>query len=505
MYIIKKKRKIFYLILLLLSFYNLYSHIYKFTNILQEVDENKLSVVINMKYFNKDRHQFFFNLIKGLNSTRNYYFIKTIEKTLNETINELVENNTVKIVQSNFPDSIFLPLAVSLYGNNIPEFIFFIESQDIIDNNIHKLSKWYNLAYSQIIINNYDYIFGNSQIIDGKVIGCSILLSKASIIQHLLYYTNADTNQINPFIQLSLATETKFKIIPFEQIKTSKLENIHGSFSLNMNCPSINDNFKPSICTILPSYRRNYFYNYSIPSYSKQTYKTKFYVILQNDNRKHFNLSLIQSLVDVPVYHIWMQNWNSYFFLNHRLSSLFPCDFIMKYDDDQWPNDTIIQERLVNNSRNRNVIIGGRGLAVNQAYCGLRPKKYQTIESDIVDHSATPLLIRPGYLKLDARNKVFRLYHGEDMSLSINSQKLCNVTSKVMQMKFIDKQHDGKNREADKVFKSLYKKEKEPKFNIFKNSYCYLIRSGYIPKRFVGFILSEHEFINTTIEHKRLF
>ena len=114
-----------------------------------------------------------------------------------------------------------------------------------------------------------------------------------------------------------------------------------------MNCPSINDNLIPSICTILPVYKRNYF-SVSLPAYSNQTYKSKFFVILQNVNRIHFNLSLIQSMLDVPVYHIWMQNWNSFFFLNHRLSSVFPCDFVMKYDDDQWPNNNTIQEQLIN-------------------------------------------------------------------------------------------------------------------------------------------------------------
>ena len=49
------------------------------------------------------------------------------------------------------------------------------------------------------------------------------------------------------------------------------------------------------------------------------------------------------------------------FFLNNRLSALFPCDFIMKYDDDQCPADITLQEKLVNNSKNKNVIIGKKG------------------------------------------------------------------------------------------------------------------------------------------------
>ena len=55
--------------------------------------------------------------------------------------------------------------------------------------------------------------FGNSQFINVTKIGCSFLFSKASIIEHLLYYTDSHTSHVNPFIQLSLATQTKFSFI----------------------------------------------------------------------------------------------------------------------------------------------------------------------------------------------------------------------------------------------------------------------------------------------------
>ena len=47
---------------------------------------------------------------------------------------EFIKNTSFKIVQSNFPDSVFLPLIVSLYGNDIHELVFIIEGNDIIDN-----------------------------------------------------------------------------------------------------------------------------------------------------------------------------------------------------------------------------------------------------------------------------------------------------------------------------------------------------------------------------------
>ena len=216
-----------------------------------------------------------------------------------------------------------------------------------------------------------------------------------------------------------------------------------------MECPSKNDRNIPSLCIILPAFKRNYFSS-SFQAFSTQTYKPKFYIIIQNENRIHYNLSLIQKIVKEPVYHIWIQNWNSFFFLNLRLSSVLPCDFILKYDDDQWPKDNNIQQRLINAAKGKNIIIGRGGYSVRKSFCGYSPKSFKKTENTLVDHTAVPLLTRPGYIKLDARNNIYRLYGGEDIALSLNSYKLCNVTSKKMKMKLMEKQKDGKNQRADK-------------------------------------------------------
>ena len=471
-----------------------------------KIKADEISIVINMKNLTKNKHILYYEVIKKLNSTRNFYFIKTVGKPLEENFIELVENSSIKIVQSNFPDSIFLPLVVSLYGKNTPEFILFIEGEELIDNNGNNLIKWIDNAYKILMRDRYDYIFGNSQIIKGKKIGCSLLFSKASIIQHLLYYTDSDTSHSNPFIQLSLATKTKFGFMPFNHIKSSNLENKYNRFSLNMNCPSINDKYLPSLCIMIPSYKRNYF-SFSFPAFSKQTYKPKFYIIIQNDNKVHHNLSLIQTMVSAPVYHIWMQNWNSFFFLNLRFSSVLPCDFVLKYDDDQWPIDNTLWKRIIINARNKNVIIGKRGYLIRRkTFCGYSPKNFTFPKNEIdnVDHCAVPILIRPGYIKLDARNKIYRLFGGEDISLSLNSRKLCNVISKRMKMKLMERQKDGNNSSRDIQIITAFKTDKGKKLNLFTNYYCYLIRSGYIPRRWGEFKIPQSDLINITINHKSL-
>ena len=504
-----KNCKLYLFIILLLIFIcfngtSLFKDIYNDDNIPEIIKrKDEISIIVNMKNLTKKKHILFYKVIKKFYSTRNYYFIKNIGKPLNEKASKLIESTSIKIVQSNFPDSIFLPLVVSLYGNTIPELVLFIEGEELMDVSETILLKWISNAYKKIIRYKYDYIFGNYQVIKGKKIGCSLLFSKASIIQHLLYYTDSDTNHSNPFIQLSLATQTKFCFIRLKTIKSSILENFHNRFSINMNCPITNDSNIPSFCIILPTFKRNYFSS-SFIAFSNQTYKPKFYLIIQNENRIIYNLSLIQNMVNEPVYHIWMQNWNSFFFLNHRLSSVLPCDFILKYDDDQWPIDNDIQQKLISIAKGKNYIIGGHGYSIKKSYCGYSPKKFKKIENQVVDHSAVPLLTRPGYIKLDARNMIYRLYGGEDISLSLNSYKLCNVTSRVIKMKLMEKQKDGNNQRADKQIIAAYKNEKETNFNLFQKIYCYLIRSGYKPRKWAGFTIPKEHYINITIKHKKL-
>ena len=275
---------------------------------------------------------------------------------------------------------------------------------------------------------------------------------------------------------------------------------------MNFNCPSIIEQYKPSLCIVLPTYKRDYF-SFSMPEFGKQTYKPKFYLIIQNDNVKNFNMPYIQSMVNETVYHIWMSNWNSFFFLIHRLASILPCDFILKYDDDQWPNDNNLQQNLIDKIKNKNIIIGLRGHTVSNARCNYTPKIYKNKERYIQDHAAVPLLIRRGYLKFDARNKIFSLYGYEDIALSLNSNRLCNVISITTGMNLRERQGDGNSHSKDKQYLlSIAKeKQKDSSFDIFLSSYCYLIHSGYIPIRWGKFKIPQNDFINITLPHKRLY
>ena len=105
-------KKIFSIFILLLIFL-FYKILYQFHNV---YNDNKISIIINMKNLTKEKHEYFNNIFMKLKSTRNIYFTQKIGQYLDENLNELIGNSTTKLVQSNFPDSIFLPLIISLYG-----------------------------------------------------------------------------------------------------------------------------------------------------------------------------------------------------------------------------------------------------------------------------------------------------------------------------------------------------------------------------------------------------
>ena len=99
--------KIYSNLLLLITFIALLYKI-NYNNYQRNIfSEDRLSIVINLKNITKEKHIFYYDIMKKINSSRNYYYIKTFNSSLKNNLNESVENNTVKIVQSNFPDSIY--------------------------------------------------------------------------------------------------------------------------------------------------------------------------------------------------------------------------------------------------------------------------------------------------------------------------------------------------------------------------------------------------------------
>ena len=82
----------------------------------------------------------------------------------------------------------------------------------------------------------------------------------------LLY--KSDITHIYSFVQLFLANNTKFCFIQIGGVILKNTIQIDGNFFINTIC-------SPSLCIILPNFKRNYL-SYSFSAFSNQTYKPKF-------------------------------------------------------------------------------------------------------------------------------------------------------------------------------------------------------------------------------------
>lgn len=60
---------------------------------------------------------------------------------------------------------------------------------------------------------------------------------------------------------------------------------------------------------------------------------------------------------------------------------------------------------------------------------------------------------------------IYRLYGREDIALSFNSFKLCNLTPKIFNMNLIEKHDDWNNQRNEEQIITEFKREKNTNFN----------------------------------------
>ena len=63
---------------------------------------------------------------------------------------------------------------------------------------------------------------------------------------------------------------------------------------------------------------------------------------------------------------------------------------------------------------------------------------------------------------------------------------------------------DGNNQRKDIQIIKEYENEGVKNFNLFENTYCYYIRGGYKPRRWIDFTIPKKELIRIIIKHKSL-
>ncbi|KAH0785961.1 hypothetical protein GPJ56_010095 [Histomonas meleagridis] len=390
------------------------------------------------------------------------------------------DNFTQQVIYSDFPDAGYLPLIASLYTLNMPDYIFYVNTSYV---NSMPSTAWLEDAISQFCHNDYDILFGGQTTYKGVKVGIGIAIIRSTLVRELLYYTNSTYFSIPPLLSLSLISSRNSAIrivyYPFDGIKSSSNYDYitNPQIPQYRMCPNINDPPNPTIALLLPQFKRKYIYNF-IENFEKQTLLPEFYCIVQCENRITLDLSLIRKKSSRPVYHIWGYNWSPLFLFPVYVSSFFPVDFVMRWDDDQTPKDINHQRYFVDEIKNKNKLIGTNGKSyteISSKVYGMKTKS----KCDEKDHISVPLMYRPMHAKVAARLRPYSLAQGEDMTLCISSSLVCNATTIKKRYNFKTYQYDWNKQALDR---KLNKLPENKKGTLINNIYDYFIeKADYVP------------------------
>lgn len=428
-----------------------------------------------------------------------YYFIKRTRNTYYPNI------TFPKLIYSNYPDTGYMPLVVALYGQNPPEFILY-SNQD----NLRKVisDDWIARAFAKLRMDNSTgVVFGGQTEYKGEKVGISLALIRSTVVRELLYYSNATSESIPPLLALSLlvrgskSNKIKMEFYPSKSVVSATYTNLEGKYPVRLQyCPEVHPNSNhPKLAILMPHFKRVYTYQH-LQEYAKQDFQPTFYLIFQNDNRFSLDFDNLSTIVQQPIYHIWLYNWNSLFFLSNYASSLFNVDFVYRYDDDMYSTEHGLHNRILKMANNKDVIIGDRFGFMNLPICDFNPQP-KMIPCHGNDHVATPTMFRPFHAKLDGRNNPHTYVGGEDIGMSISSNMFCGTGIRHVPMNVIAKHSDGKNHQGDSQIQHQYKIEKHEGRNLYFDVYCHYIIGGYMPKCWTDYSGPGNRLENITFPH----
>jgi hypothetical protein len=192
--------------------------------------------------------------------------------------------------------------------------------------------------------------------------------------------------------------------------------------------------------------------------------------------------AILKACGPYEVLHVWLTNWNSFFFLTYVLMSFVPERFVLKIDDDQMPNDRAGLARFVAAAEKSDRIIGSGAYTATRPLCGFVPR-IGNGRGD-VDHTAWVVLYDARAGKVMSRFRRYSLAHAEDVMLSVVNQMECGTDSITVPITVRANHGDGFGSEGDSEVKIEHSKAKG---DVFHMTYCHFINAGYVPRRWQNF------------------
>ena len=376
------------------------------------------------------------------------------------------------IVRTNLDRSGLFGLALTLYYETNMVGVFDVRSENVTDS-------WLGVAIGNILHRECDIVFNGRH---GAVMA-------AAVARDLLMYTDVKYSQehiVSVLLNWCLCgSKWRAKVIDGETMQEVQVQRTCHTIPKEFRCERYDDG-NEDFAVMIPTYKRDYM-RHSIMSVMSQTVKPKAIFILQNRMHVTFNFTRLSQMSEVPLWHIWATNWNSYFFLTYVVMMFIKEKYSLKMDDDVFPSSLTSFEDFVGRiQRNKNTIIGVTGYTAPQTErfnCGINPTAFKQPSAN--DHVASIVVMPASAGKILHRFRAFTYLGGEDIAVSTTNSIECGTRSHTEPMRFWDMQNDGNSSQhRDEVADEV------AKLNvgwIFLPIYCHYIRAGYNPQAWATF------------------
>jgi hypothetical protein len=247
-----------------------------------------------------------------------------------------------------------------------------------------------------------------------------------------------------------------------------------------MRCPADRRSQRADVAAVIPSFKRDYMREI-VAGLCEQTHPPARIFIFQNLMHVLLNFTRIFSVASVPVIHVWLTNWNSFFFESYVLMGFVPERFVLKIDDDHIPTDKVSLARFVDAAVRENVMVAPGGLTIDRPLCSLEP---QIVGARTIDHLAWVVLFDAQAGKILHRFRPYNIVGAEDISVSVTNAMECD-TLMISQPFGVNVLHDdGYGHRKDSEIEVEYSKIKGI---LLELSYCHYIMAGYRPVTWKNF------------------
>jgi hypothetical protein len=245
-----------------------------------------------------------------------------------------------------------------------------------------------------------------------------------------------------------------------------------------MRCPADRRPQRTDVAAVIPSFKRDYM-GHLVAGLSGQTPRPTRIFIFQNRMHRLLDFTRIFSVASVPVIHIWLTNWNSFFFESYVFMSFLPERFVLKIDD-HIPTDHVSLASNVDTAVRENAVVGRGSATIDPPLCSLDPQIVRGGKA--VDHVS----FEAQACKILHRFRTYNIVGGEDIGISVTNTMECDTQS--LQQPFAIQEFNHANRQ--RIDPEIHKEYEKIDGTLFELTYCHYITGGYRPVTWHNFSIN---------------